>query len=583
MAQFGLILLFLLSISNANAAIDFQVYTSLDSPQPLSTVIRVTGVVTHDPETKVWYRFRTLDEANTYNIIRDFGPSDTLDWTAYEHEGFQTMEVTAQNKTTGETATRSVAFEWLPVATNQVVITTTQHPLVYLYSTPACEKGSFILVRFTSSGGQTQQTPTKSCDGLHTMNFLIAGLVQDSNYDMENSVFDGRKTVSTRRLRYHTAKLPENFPVAAKLPTVGATAGGPGFILYAALPPNRQIATDMDGNVVWYFPDAVSFITRPLGNGRFLGLLELAADQSMQRVLEFDLMGITLKETNAARVNEQLAAKGKRQIGAFHHEAQLLPNGNILVLASVEQVLTGVQGDAPVDIVGDMIVILDPDLNVVWTWDSFDWLDPRRAAVLGEKCSSGSCPQLFLASAANDWTHGNSVQLGPDGSLLFSARHQDWLIKIDYRNGDGDGRILWRLGKDGDFLMDSQIAAPWFSHQHDAQFSNGDAGRIQLFDNGNTRRATDATATSRGQSIEIDEINRVARLAFNAGLGVYSMALGSAQQLSNGNYHFAAGWAVNGVSLHLEVDPFGKIVRSLSLPESAYRSFRISDMYSATQ
>ena len=579
----GLILILVLSISNANAAIDFQLYTSLDSPQPLSTVVRVTGVVTHDPDTKVWYRFRTVDEANNYNIIRDFGPSDSLDWTTYEHEGVQTIEVTAQNKTTGETATRSVDFQWLPVATNQVVVKPTQHPLVYLYSTPPCDKGSFSLVRFTSIPGQTQQTPAKSCDGVHTMNFLIAGIVQNSDYDMQNSVFDGRKTVSSRRLRYHTARLPENLPIAAKWPKVNASAGGGGFILYAALPPNDQIVKDLDGNLVWYYPSAVSFITRPLPGGRFLGLLELAADQSMQRVVEFDLMGLTLKETNAARVNEQLAAKGKRQIGAFHHEAQLLPNGNILVLASVEQILAGVQGDGPVDIVGDMIIILDPDLNVVWTWDSFDWLDPRRAAVLGEKCSSGSCPQLFLAPAANDWTHGNSVQLGPDGSLLYSARHQDWLIKIDYRNGDGGGRILWRFGKDGDFFMDSPIAAPWFSHQHDAQFSNGDSAQIQLFDNGNTRRATDATANSRGQAIEIDETNRVARLAYNADLGVYSMALGSAQQLSNGNYHFGAGWAVNGVSLHLEVDSVGKIVRSLSLPESAYRSFRISDMYSATQ
>ena len=49
-----------------------------------------------------------------------------------------------------------------------------------------------------------------------------------------------------------------------------------------------------------------------------------------------------------------------------------------------------------------------------------------------------------------------------DGNLLYSARHQDWLIKIDYANGAGSGRVIWRLGKDGDFTMRSDDPSPWF-------------------------------------------------------------------------------------------------------------------------
>src|SRR6266571_9222476 len=105
--------------------------------------------------------------------------------------------------------------------------------------------------------------------------------------------------------------------------------------------------------------------------------------------------------------------------------------------------LTGVQGPGTVDVIGDMIIVFDPSLNVVWTWDTFDHLDVRRAAVLS--LHAGSCAPHYLALDANDWTHGNSLQQTPDGNLLYSSRHQDWLIKVNYNNGEGDGQVIWRL------------------------------------------------------------------------------------------------------------------------------------------
>ena len=157
---------------------------------------------------------------------------------------------------------------------------------------------------------------------------------------------------------------------------------------------------------------------------------------------EFDLAGVTIAETNAAAVNEQLAAMGKQPITSFHHEAIRLADGKYLVLAGSERILTGVQGAGPVDVLGDMILVLDRDLQVQWAWDSFDHLDPSRPAVLAETCSypaSLACSTFYGAGTANDWLHGNSLQLTPDGNLLYSVRHQDWLVKIDYRSGAGTG------------------------------------------------------------------------------------------------------------------------------------------------
>jgi hypothetical protein len=51
-----------------------------------------------------------------------------------------------------------------------------------------------------------------------------------------------------------------------------------------------------------------------------------------------------------------------------------LPDGKILALASTEQILTDVQQPGPVGVIGDTILVLDRDLQVLWAWDAFDHL-----------------------------------------------------------------------------------------------------------------------------------------------------------------------------------------------------------------
>jgi hypothetical protein len=94
--------------------------------------------------------------------------------------------------------------------------------------------------------------------------------------------------------------------------------------------------------------------------------------------------------------------------------------------------------------------------------------------------------------------------------------------------------------QDGDFQILSTDPQPWLSHQHDANIASDNA-TLLVFDDGNTPAATDPAAHSRGQVLRIDEANRVATLTLNADLGGYSYALGSAQQLPNGDFHFDSG------------------------------------------
>ena len=100
-----------------------------------------------------------------------------------------------------------------------------------------------------------------------------------------------------------------------------------------------------------------------------------------------------------------------------------------------------------------------------------------------------------------------------------------------------------------------------------------------LFDNGNTRRSADSDGHSRGQVLEVDENTLTATLALNADLGAYSLALGSAQKLDNGNYFFNSGWVRNTISQDFEFDATGNLVSSFDVQTQQYRSFRMRDLY----
>ncbi|HEX3746136.1 MAG TPA: aryl-sulfate sulfotransferase [Bryobacteraceae bacterium] len=550
------------------------------------------------PTTNVWYRFRVREVGPTtdhcrvrglpiasacvgssFSMVQDYGPQNSIAWTASDHEGTYEMEFTARNNDSGASSTVTSLFRFVSrVSGSTPVISPTANPLVFLYSAPACPASATMQVRFQGPATPLQSTNAKACDGIDSMNFYIAGMLAQTVYNMQQVVENGSDTETGPILTQLTGQ--SAFTYAARTLNIAPSASLPNPVLLQARFGNPA-ATDLSGNLLWYSLQNVSMIARPEPGGLFLGWFEgSTVDTAHQTLEEFDLAGTVLRQTNAARVNQQLAAMGMHSINSFHHEVRGLPGGGLLVLSAEERILTNVQGPGPVDVLGDMILVLDRDLQVQWAWDTFDHLDTSRMATLGEVCgaTTGGCAPILLAAQANDWTHGNALQLTPDGNILYSARHQDWVFKIDYENGHGTGDILWRLGKGGDFQYLSSDPYPWFSHQHDVEIDAN--GVVTAFDNGNTREAADSTANSRGQAIQLDEVNRTATLLVNADLGSFSSALGSAQSLPDGNYHFHMGdIAAKNPTRIVEVDPSGQIVYDMAIGEIMYRSFRMQDLY----
>jgi hypothetical protein len=120
----------------------------------------------------------------------------------------------------------------------------------------------------------------------------------------------------------------------------------------------------------------------------------------------------------------------------------------------------------------------------------------------------------------------------------------------------------------------------WFSHQHDPRYEPLSTDRLMIFDNSNVRRDDDPKAMSRGQVYQLDEQTKTATLVLNTDLGIYSLALGSAERLSNGNYWFDAGFLPDASGICGEFDSNGRSIFSVRTAAPVYRSYRLPDMYS---
>jgi hypothetical protein len=442
------------------------------------------------------------------------------------------------------------------------------------------------------------------------MNFYVAGMLASTTYNMNYVIVNAAtppviQSVSSQ-LAFTTGVIDPtlSFPPLMRLELPGSQSSTDQQVLlmdYLSPPGGPYYfptAIDLEGRTLWYYPllgvpaQGTTYFIRPIPDSQghmFVIANDPTGNPGKWQILrEIDLAGNTIRETNATAVSDQLAAKGKLGIIDFDHDAIRLPNGHTLVIGSQEKIFAaGTQGSTgPIDILGDAIIDLDENWQVTWSWSGYDQLDINRAAVLGETCNASvpGCPTLSLAATANDWLHCNALDYQPaTGDVLLSSRHQDWVFKIDYANGKGTGKVIWRLGLGGDFAITSTDPYPWFSHQHNAQLDAA-TGVFVAFDNGNTRIANaGGVGDSRGYVSRIDETKFTTTTAMLADLGVYSIAVGSAQKLDNGNYHFEAGFIPTPFtqSYTFEVLPDGSIIYNLQATLQVYRSYRMRSLYSS--
>lgn len=515
-----------------------------------------------------------------YELRRDDGTlvasrfsGRSFDWIAADI-GIYTLHVVAQDDSGRTIASADKTF----TVTSTVPLpfaAPSKNPLVATY-VATCDSGQMrvLFAPPNTPFEQAQFTPFQPCRKDKPLVFVITGMHAAVTYELQGQVVDGFASQMLDPVRFTTGDLPKSvldrlisFDPATLMPLKSWER-----ILLQSYVNGGPVAFDNDGTPLWYYVDpdfSNTLLVHTVAGG---SLLFITGDSSTLR--ETDLAGDSLREIRVEEVSSQLGDLGFPPVIAFHHDAVRLPGASTAVLASVVRIID--QGSGPDKVVGDMVIVLDRNWRVAWAWNSFDKLDIARGPVLGERCSIGcGAPEVDGV----DWTHSNAIVYTADHSLLVSVRHQDWIVKIDYRDGKGTGNVLWRLGPGGDFTTDSTVANPWFSHQH-APVIWGSS--IALFDNGNTRVAY-AGGNSRGQVWTLDEDNRIAHLDLNADLGSFSSALGSAQRLASGNFEFLSGavgstegYRTEGTEIEAST---GNTATRFEAPGLTYRNFRLTSLY----
>jgi arylsulfate sulfotransferase len=372
-----------------------------------------------------------------------------------------------------------------PKARLNTQVTSTGNPLVAQYTVTLPAQAT-VAVQFgsTPSYGLMTSPQAAPANGGGT-SVLVAGMKQNAAYHMRAMVTfgDGTQQFDSDQT-FRTGSIPPQRMPSITVTTPIPSRSQPGIELLSLTPTTLNqllcLAADHAGNVIWYYDyDPSLGVPQPiklLPNGHMLVVLYSSGLPYGGTVREIDLAGNIVHEITFTSLNQKLQAAGYNlNLYSIDHDFWTLANGHLLLIVSNTRVYTDLPGyPGQTTVYGNAIVDLDANYNVVWVWDAFDHLDVNRH------------PIFFP-----DWTHANALTYSADdGNLLLSLRHQSWVIKIDYQNGNASGDILWRLGDGGDFVLNSE-GSDWFYAQHDANIASpnttGDI-KIALFDNGDYRQ-----------------------------------------------------------------------------------------------
>lgn len=417
-----------------------------------------------------------------------------------------------------------------------VTLTSPRNTAVYNQVTVTLAKPAPVYIEYREkAGGKAYRTRTSPADTLHRLDLVLLKANTEYTYRIIVDNFFRQKTKEMSFKTREQSSWLVNHWFSEKYPH-DTTALGEGMILvcFGRLP-GYMALIDNHGEVRWYWQvddigvRAASITPR----GTLLAMLrpfvkDVADDRPMtpeevrgeahKKPMRRGSMGFAggtgLAEVSLTgelmwRLDLDKVEKEK-EFQVIHHDVLMDATGHIHTLYRPKKV-----ADIEVDGVrrrdtlgGDGILVIDSLGRVIKTWSAWDIWDIEK--------------DPYIAEYRYDRFHLNGLCFDRDGHYLLSAPIEDQIWKVDA----GTGALRWRLGRGGDFAMDT---AAFFSFQHAPYvLDNGD---LMLFDNGlHTER-------SRAKAFRLDEEARTARTVINAPLPAdrYTSRMGNAMLLPNGN------------------------------------------------
>jgi hypothetical protein len=507
-----------------------------------------------------------------------------------------------------------VAITGTSAALSAGQVTATNNPQVALYTMTLPFPGS-VTVNFgpdTNYGLTTWAQSAEAASG--QVSIFVAGMQGATTYHLQAAVtFSNGITAKDTDHTFTTGAVPANMRLTVNTATTAGMTPQPGLEVLNPIygVGSGVLVTDLSGNILWTYSNpgnaTLNFIdgVKLLPDGNFLMVIGANSSNPLNGPLpvgtinemrEVNLAGDTVREITINDLNAELASAACVEchvtLDTFHHDVEPLPNGHWLVLANTTMVLSPTTTPAlttgPATVLGDVIVDLDQNLQPVWAWNEFNHLDPNRH------------PYSFP-----DWTHTNAIVYSQDdGNILVSMRHQNWIVKVNYADGIGDGSVIWRLGEGGDFTLSGGTdPTDWEYAQHAPSFfSTNTTGVFKLgaMDNGDDRIfPAGVTCGSSGAPPclystvpvwQIDEGAKTAALTFHQVLppNLYNLFGGNAEQLANGNVEYdlcgVGGVGTGSYVYEVTQDSSAQTVWSMKAAStSLYRAFRVPSLYPGVQ
>ena len=259
-----------------------------------------------------------------------------------------------------------------------------------------------------------------------------------------------------------------------------------------------------------------------------------------------------------------------------HHDLEVLPNGNILILAI--ELISAQEADTcgslvSIDRYSEMILEVNPSTSqIVWEWHAWDHLIQDTDSNLLCYGTISEHPKRININYAYDgtdpdWLHANSIDYNAnlDQIIINSPTFNElWIIdhstttaeaadSIGGFSGNG-GDILYRWGNPQAYNRGDTLDQT-FEFQHDAHWIPSglpDQGKIMIFNNGNQRGYSSIDiidppldANNANNYILTNNSTPYGPLnlhwSYSDSINFYSAFISGAQQLENGNILICSG------------------------------------------
>lgn len=274
-------------------------------------------------------------------------------------------------------------------------------------------------------------------------------------------------------------------------------------------------AINENGDIVWHLEDDYTLTPIILDNGHLLlSSSDFSSDlYSRNGIVEIDYLG---KIYNYYEIE-----------GGYHHDMELLPNGNLLVSS------TNTNGETSLDYVTEINLSTGKSVNSFDLYEIISLVDPTEID-------------------STDWLFNNGVSYDENtNSVLFTSRLKNAVISVDYDTHE----INW-IFSDPDYWS-SEFDEYLISYDgeyplgmHSAEFNSD--GDLIMFNNNYDKSDplmsiyyTNYNSSAVIYNLDFSTMSAKLVSEFDDNESFYSYAVSTYKQLGNSNYLLLSGWQID--------------------------------------